>query len=103
MSTTVSLNLEDSTVEYGVALYAAPPSSNTFEPLLDSVENFTPLTGIIAPGTADQLAFSPLPIPVTAGTRILMVVAASASGASVNNTVAGYFSGSVQFEEAAGD
>jgi collagen type I alpha len=103
MSTTVSFNLVGSTVEYGVALYASPAPDNTFDVLLDSIGAFTPLTGVIASGNQDHVELTPIPIPVTAGTRILMVIAASASGSSLDNTLAGYFSGSIQFEETAAD
>lgn len=103
-SSTTTQVLGTSVLEYGVALYVAAGADNTFEAVLDSVANFSPLSGNVVPGSADSFEFSPLtPIAVEAGSRILMVVAASATGTSPDNTLSGYFSGSIQFEETTPD
>jgi len=99
-STTVSLALGASSLEYGVALYVATGGDNTFEVILDSVAGFSALTGTVDPGTTDSFEFSPpTPIPITAGTRLLMVIAASSTDPTLDATLEGYFSGSLQLEE----
>lgn len=99
-STTTSLALGASSLDYGVALYAATGGDNTFEVIVDSVAGFTALTGSVDPGTTDSFEFSPLtPIPLAAGTRLLMTVAASSSDSTLDATLQGYFSGGLQLEE----
>jgi BclB C-terminal domain-containing protein len=99
-STTVSLALGASTLEYGVALYVATGSDNTFEVVTDSVAGFSALTGTVDAGTTDSFEFSPLtPIPIAAGMRLLMVIAASSTDPTLDATLEGYFSGGLQLEE----
>jgi BclB C-terminal domain-containing protein len=98
-STTTPQVLGTSSIQYGVALYVEADADNSFDVILDSVAGFTDLTGNTPPGTAESIEVSPLvPIPVEAGTRILMVVAASSTDLTLDSTLAGYFSGSIQFE-----
>ena len=53
------------------------------------------LTGIISIGTISKGTLTGLNISVPAGTRLMLVLTASASGLSLVNTVAGYASASV--------
>ncbi|WP_334293931.1 hypothetical protein [Enterocloster lavalensis] len=48
------------------------------------------LTGVISIGSLSNGLTSGLSIPVTAGTRLLLVFSTTASGVSLVNTVAGY-------------
>lgn len=96
-STTAALALGASTLDYGVALYAATGGDNSFELIIASVAGFSSLTGNVAVGTTDRFDLSPpTPIAVAAGTRLLMVIAASSSDPTLDAAREGYFSGGLQ-------
>lgn len=55
--------------------------------------NLTPsLTGVISIGTLLNGSLTGLNIPVTAQTRLMLVLSATASGVNLINTIAGYAS-----------
>jgi len=95
-STTAALSLIGSTVTITGQLYSAPSGSNTFSPVAGATVTMAPaLTGIISIGTVSSGITTGLNIPVTAGTRYLMVYSATATGITLINTIAGYASGGV--------
>ena len=92
-STTAALSLVGSTITITAQLYESTTPSNTFTPMAGAVATLAPaLTGILAIGTISSGLTSDLSIPVTAGTRLLLVFSATAAGLSLANTVAGYVS-----------
>lgn len=97
-STATALNLTDTNVTIHAQLYRSPGPApdNFFSPIENATVTLAPaLTGNIIGGTVSSGIVSGLSIPVTAGTRILFVLTATASGATLANTITGYASGGV--------
>lgn len=95
-SNTVALSLIGAAATIQAQLYSAPANSNTFTPVPGAIVTLAPaLTGIIAIGTVSSGVTSGLSIPVTAGTRLLLVYSASAPGSFIASTIAGYASAGV--------
>ncbi|GGM84974.1 hypothetical protein GCM10010967_16140 [Dyadobacter beijingensis] len=95
-SNTVALALIGATVTLQGQLYSAPPGSNSFAPVPGAIVSLAPgFTGILAIGTTSTGITSGLNIPVTAGTRLLLVLSASGTGIPIATTVSGYFSAGV--------
>jgi BclB C-terminal domain-containing protein len=95
-SATVGLALIGSTVTVQAQLFSAAPNSNTFTAVPGAVVTLVPpLTGIVSIGTTTSGLTTGLSIPVTAGTRLLLVYSATASGIGLLNTVTGYASAGV--------
>ncbi|WP_202620435.1 exosporium glycoprotein BclB-related protein, partial [Emergencia sp. 1XD21-10] len=92
-STTAALSLVGSTVAVNAQIYQSTTPNNVFSPIPGTLINLTPsLTGIISIGTLLNGSLTGLNIPVTAGTRLMLVFSASASGLTLVNTVVGYAS-----------
>ncbi len=92
-STTVALSLVGSTIEITAQLYSSPTPNNSFTAVPGAVVTLAPpLTNILAIGEISNGISSGLAIPVTAGTRLLLLFSATATGISLINTVAGYAS-----------
>jgi BclB C-terminal domain-containing protein len=100
-STTATLSLVDSAAQMAVVVFVSTPPSNLFTVLFPAVASFEPFTGSVAIGTTRSAQSLPLSIPVSAGDRLLLVVAANAEGVSLDNTLFGYFSGSIGFQAGA--
>lgn len=95
-SNTVALALVGATVTVQAQLYSAPEGSNIFSPVPGALVALSPgLTGIVSIGTTASGQANGLSIPVTAGTRLLLVYSATATGISLLNTVTGYASAGV--------
>ncbi len=95
-SNTAALSLIGSTVTITAQLYSAPSGSNTFAPISGASVVLTPaLTGAITLGTVSTGITTGLSIPVTAGSRYLLVYSATATGLTLVNTVVGYASAGV--------
>ncbi|WP_420148840.1 exosporium glycoprotein BclB-related protein [Spirosoma sp.] len=76
-------------------VYQATGSSSSFTPISGAVLTLTPtLSGTVSVNTTGAGLISGLSIPVTAGTRLLLVFTASTSGSTVI-AVNGYVSGGV--------
>ncbi|QHV97310.1 exosporium glycoprotein BclB-related protein [Spirosoma endbachense] len=98
-STTQALSLIGTTVTVNAQLYKASESSNTFTPVGGATVSLAPgLTGIIGLGTTSSGVTSGLAIPVTAGTRLLLVFNSTSAGLTLINTVSGYASAGVTIE-----
>ena len=92
-STTAALSLIGSTVVVTAQIYQSATPNNVFSPIAGTLINLTPsLTGVIAVGTLLNGSLTGLSIPVTARTRLMLVLSASASGLTLLNTVVGYAS-----------
>jgi len=75
-------------------IYQSATPNNVFSPIAGTLINLTPaLTGAISVGTLLNGSLTGLNIPVTAQTRLMLVLSASASGLTLINTVTGYASG----------
>ena len=96
-SETIGINLLGTTITITAQLYSAPANSNSFTPVPGaSVTLVPPLTGIVPLGFISNGINSPIAIPVTATTRLMMVFSASATGTSIlANTVVGYASAGI--------
>ena len=77
-------------------LYQSTTPDNTFTAVPGTLLTLAPsLTGIAPIGTTASGTLTGLNIPVTAGTRLLLVFGATASGITLINTVPGYVSAGV--------
>ncbi|MEC0182397.1 exosporium glycoprotein BclB-related protein [Paenibacillus peoriae] len=95
-STTAALTLEASSVSITARLFSSPTPNNTFTPVPGAAVTLAPpLTDTISLGNFSSGITTGLAIPVTAGTRLLLVFSATAAGASVLNTVIGYASAGI--------
>ncbi|EHS59654.1 exosporium glycoprotein BclB-related protein, partial [Paenibacillus sp. Aloe-11] len=95
-STTAALTLEASSVSITAQLFSSPTPNNTFTPVPGAAVTLAPpLTDTISLGNFSSGITTGLAIPVTAGTRLLLVFSATATGASVLNTVIGYASAGI--------
>lgn len=95
-STTVGLSLIGTTLNVQAQLFSAPAGSNSFAPVPGAVVNLAPgITGIVAIGTTASGITTGLNIPVAAGTRLLLVYSATATGIGLLNTLTGYASAGV--------
>lgn len=93
-STTLALSLVGTTLTITAQLYSSTTPDNTFTAVPGATVVLAPsLTGVLALGTISSGLTTGLSIPVTAGTRLLLVFSATASGVTLINTVAGYASG----------
>lgn len=90
-STTAALSLVGTTVTVTAQLYSAPAGSNSFSPVPGATVTLAPaITGVIAIGNVSNGITTGLSIPVTAGSRYLMVFSATAAGLSLVNSAVGY-------------
>ncbi|MBP1309567.1 BclB C-terminal domain-containing protein [Paenibacillus sp. 1182] len=95
-STTAALTLLASSVSITAQLFSSPTPNNSFTAIPGATVILTPpLTDIVALGTISSGITTELAIPVTAQTRLLMVFSATATGASLLNTVVGYASAGI--------
>jgi BclB C-terminal domain-containing protein len=96
-STTTALALVGSTVSITAQLYASTAPDNTFAPIPGAAVTLTPaLSGVVAIGTVSSGTITGLSVPVTAGTRLLMVFSAAVTaGLDIATAVLGYASAGV--------
>lgn len=94
------LNLIGSEVTIRAQLYRSTVPNNTFEPVPDAfVDLAPPLTGTLNVGDITSGITDGLAIPVTAGTRLLLVFSALVTGGiDIETTVVGYASGGVAID-----
>jgi BclB C-terminal domain-containing protein len=98
-STTVELALVGTTITIVAQLYSSVTPNNTFDAIPGTSVTLLPtLTGIVATGTTSTGLTNGLTIPVTVGTRLLLVFSATATGDSLANTIDGYASAGVGIE-----
>lgn len=98
-SNTVALALVGSTLNIQAELFVAPAGSNLFVPVPGAVAPLAPaLTGIATIGTTASGTTSGLNIPVLAGSRLLLVYSATATGIGLANVVTGYASAGVSID-----
>lgn len=90
-SNTVALSLVGTTVTVTAQLYTAAAGSNSFSPVPGATVTLAPaITGVATIGTVSNGITTGLSIPVTAGSRYLMVFSATATGITLVNTIVGY-------------
>jgi BclB C-terminal domain-containing protein len=95
-STTLALSLVGTTVTVTAQLYTSTTPDNTFTPVPGAIVTAAPpLTGVVAIGTISNGITTGLAIPVTAGTRGVIVVSATAAGIGLVNAVPVYASASI--------
>jgi BclB C-terminal domain-containing protein len=95
-----ALALVGSTVTLTAQLYSSTAPDNTFTALPGAVVTLAPaLTGIISVGTTSSGMTSGLAIPVTAGTRLLLVFSAAVTaGIDVATTISAFTGAGVAVE-----
>ena len=97
-STTLSLNLLLSSINVASQLYESTSSSNIFSLVSGSQVYLEPtLTGVVAVGT-NLSKMESISIPITAGTRLLMVYFITSAGLNLINTVSGYANADVSIK-----
>lgn len=96
-SSTAAVALVGSTITLTAQVYSAAAGSNTFSVVPGAVVYMAPpLTGILSLGTTSYGTTTGLSIPVTAGTRLLLVYSADVTaGIDMSTTIAGYTSGGI--------
>jgi BclB C-terminal domain-containing protein len=99
-STTASLTLLGSTVSITAQLYRSTTPDNIFTPIPGASVTLSPaLTDIVSIGSVSSASISGLSIPVTTGTRLLMVFSADVTaGLDLATTIAGYASAGVNID-----
>jgi BclB C-terminal domain-containing protein len=95
-STTSALSLVGTTVTVSAQLYTSATPDNTFTPVPGALVIAAPsLTGVDAIGTISNGMTTGLSIPVTAGTRGVIVISVTAAGLSLVNAVPMYAGASI--------
>jgi BclB C-terminal domain-containing protein len=95
-STTLAQALIGTTVTVSAQLYTSATPDNTFVPVPGAFVTAAPsLTGVVSIGTVSSGMTIGLAIPVTAGTRGVIVVSVTAVGVSLIQTVPMYASASI--------
>jgi BclB C-terminal domain-containing protein len=95
-STTVGTSLIGTAVTVSAQLFTSSTPDNTFLPVPGASVIAAPsLTGVDASGTVSNGMTTGLTIPVTAGTRGVIVVSITATGLSLVNAVPMYVSASI--------
>ena len=96
-SAAVALTLVGSTVTVTAQLYQSTTPDNTFTAIPGALVNLAPpYTGVVAIGQISSGTTTGLNIPVTAGTRLLLVFSAAVTaGLDIATTLTGNASGGV--------
>ena len=92
-----AVSLIGSTVTISAQLYQSTTPDNTFAPIPGAVVTLAPgLTGLVSIGTVASGETNGLNIPVTAGTRLLMVFSAAVTaGLDIATIISGFASAGV--------
>jgi BclB C-terminal domain-containing protein len=81
------VSLVGTTVTIQAQLYASAAPNDTFSPVAGTLVTLSPgLTGVLTTGTTATGGLSGLSIPVTTGTRLMVVFSTTATGASLVNS-----------------
>ena len=95
-SNTAALSLLTSTITITAQLWVSSTPSNSFVPLAGAIVTLPSITGTIAIGNFVKGNTTGLNIPVTIGTRYMLVFKASvSSGIDIASTVVGYAGGGI--------
>ncbi len=95
-STTTALSLTGSTVTINAQVYKAEGTSNVFSPIESTLVSLTPsLSGVVSIGTVLKGASKNTTVLVNQGSRLMVVLSATASGLSPINTITGYVSAGI--------
>jgi BclB C-terminal domain-containing protein len=93
------LTIVGTTITISAQLYESTTLDNIFTPLAGSTVTLAPaFTGTPATGDSSSVLATGLSIPVTAGSRLLMVISATAAGASLANSLSGYASAGITID-----
>jgi BclB C-terminal domain-containing protein len=96
VSISAPLNLVGTTITLTIELFSSTSPDNIFTAIPGALTVVAPaLTGIISVGTFANGITTGLSIPVTAQTRLLFVISATAAGVTLINNIDLYFSGGV--------
>ena len=95
-STSIPSDLTNTEVTISARLYISETPNNTFTEIPGTILNLTPtLTGNVPVNSIVTGSLTDLNIPVSAGSRLLFVIAASSTGDIFQNSIIGYVSGGI--------
>lgn len=95
-STTRTLSFPGNIITITAQLYQSITPNNIFTPIPEAIVTLLPgISGPNTPGTVCSGVTSDLNVIVAAGTRLLLVFSAKATGAATINSVEGYASGGI--------
>lgn len=94
-SVTAGLDLLGSSIILNMQLYESTAPNNVFTPIAATSLDLPALSGTVVVGDTVNARLTGLSVPVTAETRLLLVISATATGLSLVNTVIGYASAGV--------
>nr|WP_312578833.1 exosporium glycoprotein BclB-related protein [Sedimentibacter sp.] len=99
-SVAAAVALVGSTVTITAQLYSSPTPDDSFAPVPGATVTLAPpLTGAVAIGTTSSGLTTGLSIPVTAGTRLMLVFSASVTaGIDIATILTGFISGGLNIE-----
>ncbi|HWK55906.1 MAG TPA: exosporium glycoprotein BclB-related protein [Parapedobacter sp.] len=98
-STTTGLSLVGTTITIHAELYQSTTPDNIFTSVPGTTMTLSPpFTGLVSIGDMCNGILTGLSIPVTAGTRLMFVVSATADGLTLINTIDGYVSGGLEIQ-----
>jgi len=95
-STVLALSLIESTVTLQAQLYSSTTPDNIFTAITGTTVQLSPgLSGNVSIGTVSYGMATGLNIPLTAQTRLILVISGTATGLLLTNTVIGYASAGI--------
>ena len=95
-STVLALTLVGGDVTVTAQLYSSSTPDNTFSPIAGTAVALAPAySGLVSIGDITAGSLSGLSIPVTTGTRLLLVFSVTGTGIAIDTTVTGYASGGI--------
>ena len=98
-STTIALALIGTTMTIHGQLYGSAIPSNTMIAITGTNVSLAPaLTGLVSIGDVSIGSITGLSIPVTANSRIMLVMTATATGLNLVNSATGYVSAGITIE-----
>jgi BclB C-terminal domain-containing protein len=98
-SVVLGLTLIGTDITVQAQLYSSAVPNNTFSPIAGTLVTLAPtIGGTVNVGDIASGLLTGLNIPITAGTRLLMVFSITASGVSLVNTLTGYASAGISIE-----
>ena len=98
VSATAALSLIGTDLNIRAQLYSSTTPDDVFSPIATALVDLDPLTGVISIGTNSSGITTGLNVPVTAGTRLMLVFSATATGITLVNTFLGNASAGVTIE-----
>jgi BclB C-terminal domain-containing protein len=98
-STTAAIDLTGTTVTITAQVWTSPAPNDAFTPVAGAIVTLAPaLTGTVATGDVSSGLTTGLSVPLTAGTRVLVIFSSTATGTTLVTTVVGFASAGLNIE-----